>query len=213
MDERHLLLLGLLMAQRQHGYSINEFIERNLGRVSGMKRATAYALLEKLERDGLVSMETVETVGNYPPRKVYAITEAGRETFFAPMQQLLVDPEPSSSLRLAPGDGAAVAYDTTRSVVKGILNPAALLVLFTGIFMLMQLGLVGQSKPFWLTFMEQFGGLVALISAGLLTWQLRRFDTAASAEERSRRWRALNRTIAWIAAGIAVTIFVVALRL
>ncbi|HEY8497158.1 MAG TPA: hypothetical protein VIK98_09040, partial [Limnochordales bacterium] len=89
----------------------------------------------------------------------------------------------------------------------------SLLVLFTGIFMLMQLGLVGQSKPFWLTFMEQFGGMVALISAGLLTWQLRRFDTAASAEERSRRWRALNRTIAWIAAGIAVTIFVVALRL
>lgn len=80
------------------------------------------------------------------------------------------------SLRLAPGDGAAVAYDTTRSVVKGILNPTALLVLFTGIFMLMQLGLVGQSKPFWLTFMEQFGGMVALISAGLLTWQLRRFD-------------------------------------
>ncbi|OUN01653.1 MAG: hypothetical protein BAA04_00180 [Firmicutes bacterium ZCTH02-B6] len=98
MDERHLLLLGLLMAQRQHGYSINEFIERNLGRVSGMKRATAYALLEKLERDGLVSMETVETVGNYPPRKVYAITEAGRETFFALMQQLLVDPEPSPSV-------------------------------------------------------------------------------------------------------------------
>lgn len=97
MDERHLLLLGLLMAQRQHGYSINEFIERNLGRVSGMKRATAYALLEKLERDGLARMETVETVGNYPPRKVYAITDAGREAFFALLQQLLVDTEQGSS--------------------------------------------------------------------------------------------------------------------
>src|SRR5690606_12464627 len=92
-----LLLLGLLMAQRQHGYSINEFIERNLGRVSGMKRATAYALLEKLERDGLARMETVETVGNYPPRKVYAITDAGREAFFALLQQLLVDTEQGSS--------------------------------------------------------------------------------------------------------------------
>jgi len=55
--------------------------------------------------------------------------------------------------------------------------------------------------------------MVALMSAALLTWQLRRFDTATSVEERSRRWRALNRTIAWVGAGIAVTIFVVALRL
>ena len=78
MDERNLLLLGLLMAQSRHGYSINEFIERNLGRVSGMKRATAYSLLEKLERRGFVRMD-VETAGSYPPRKVYSITPAGRE--------------------------------------------------------------------------------------------------------------------------------------
>lgn len=89
MDERHLLLLGLLMAQSQHGYSINEFIENNLGRVSGMKRATAYALLERLEKQGLVDM-TTETVGNYPPRKVYSITPAGRHAFLELLQKLLV---------------------------------------------------------------------------------------------------------------------------
>lgn len=96
MDERHLLLLGLLMAQNQHGYSINEFIEKNLGRVSGMKRATAYALLERLERRGLVRMET-ETAGNYPPRKVYSITPAGREAFFDLLQELLVDVDEHAS--------------------------------------------------------------------------------------------------------------------
>lgn len=96
MDERHLLLLGLLMAQSQHGYSINEFIENNLGRVSGMKRATAYALLGRLEQRGLVRMDT-ETVGNYPPRKVYSITPAGREAFFDLLQELLVDTEERSS--------------------------------------------------------------------------------------------------------------------
>lgn len=96
MDERHLLLLGLLMAQSQHGYSINEFIERNLGRVSAMKRATAYSLLEKLERQGLVRMDT-ETVGNYPPRKVYSITPAGREAFFELLQELLVETDERSS--------------------------------------------------------------------------------------------------------------------
>lgn len=96
MDERHLLLLGLLMAQSQHGYSINEFIESNLGRVSGMKRATAYALLERLERKGLVRMET-ERVGNYPPRKVYSITPAGKEAFFDLLQELLVDTDRRAS--------------------------------------------------------------------------------------------------------------------
>ncbi len=117
------------------------------------------------------------------------------------------------SVHVASEDGAAVAYDTARSVIRGILNPAAILVLLTGIGMMMQLGLVGQSKPFWLDFMEQFGGTVALASAALLTWQMRRLSGAASATERARRWRTLNQTLAWIGAGVAVTILVVALRL
>lgn len=101
MDERHLLLLGLLMTQSQHGYSINEFIEKNLGRVSGMKRATAYALLDKLERQGLAQMHT-ETADNYPPRKVYSITPAGRKAFFDLLQQLLlVTDEGSSAVDIA----------------------------------------------------------------------------------------------------------------
>lgn len=117
------------------------------------------------------------------------------------------------SIRLSAPDGQSVAYDTTRSVVKGILNPCALMVLFTGIGMLMQMGLVGAAKPFWLTFMEQFGGMVALISAGMLSWQLRRLDRATTDEERTRRWRVLNQTIACVGAGVVVTIFIVALRL
>lgn len=117
-----MLLLGLLMAESQHGYSINEFIERNLGRVSGMKRATAYALLEKLERDGLVKMET-ETVGNYPPRKVYSLTPAGREAFYHLLPALLVDIErdPSAvdialmfSDWLEPGQVAALLQERVR---------------------------------------------------------------------------------------------------
>src|SRR5690606_35505164 len=88
MDERHLLLLGVLMAQSQHAYRINDFIETNLGRVSNMKRATAYALLERLEKRGLVRME-VQTVGNHPPRKVYSITEAGKQAFLDLLQALL----------------------------------------------------------------------------------------------------------------------------
>ena len=79
-DERALLLLGVLMSQDQHGYQINEFIERALCRVTTMKKPTAYALLDRLATGGFVSVSRTQ-VGNRPPRKVYSITPGGRTLF------------------------------------------------------------------------------------------------------------------------------------
>ncbi len=72
MDERSLFLLGILMVQSAHGYQINDFIEKNLIQVTDMKKATAYALLERMSRSGLVTVHT-EQEGNRPPRKVFSI--------------------------------------------------------------------------------------------------------------------------------------------
>jgi len=80
VDERELLILGLLKAQSQHGYQINEFIERNLGRVYDMKKSTAYAILKRLNQSGCVSV-TVEQEGNRPPRQVFSITDEGAKRF------------------------------------------------------------------------------------------------------------------------------------
>ncbi|WP_282936690.1 PadR family transcriptional regulator [Paenibacillus sp. RC67] len=80
MDERELLVLGLLMTQSQHGYQINEFIEKNLGRVSDMKKATAYSILKRLNQKGYVDV-AVEQEGNRPPRQIYTITPIGEEQF------------------------------------------------------------------------------------------------------------------------------------
>ncbi|SFL35793.1 Transcriptional regulator PadR-like family protein [Paenibacillus sp. 1_12] len=80
MDERELLVLGLLMTQSQHGYKINEFIENNLGRVSDMKKATAYSILKRLNQNGYVDV-TIEQEGNRPPRQIYTITPNGNEQF------------------------------------------------------------------------------------------------------------------------------------
>lgn len=79
-DERALLLLGVLMTQNQHGYQINDFIERRLCQVVTMKKPTAYALLDRLARGELVEVR-IEQVGNRPPRKVYSITPSGRDLF------------------------------------------------------------------------------------------------------------------------------------
>lgn len=88
MDERMLLLLGMLKAERQHGYQLNEFIEHNLGRVIDMKRSTAYTLLERLCTQGYVE-RMIEQEGNRPPRKVYQLTMSGEVQFTSLLKELL----------------------------------------------------------------------------------------------------------------------------
>jgi DNA-binding PadR family transcriptional regulator len=80
MDENELLILGLLREQEQHGYQINEFIEQKLGRLTTMKRPTAYATLDRLHKQGCVSVRT-EQPGNRAPRKVFALTAEGEQRF------------------------------------------------------------------------------------------------------------------------------------
>ena len=106
MDERTLLLLGILKVQSQHGYQINEFIEHNLGRVTGMKKPTAYALLERLGQQGYVTMHT-EQGSSGPPRKVYAITPAGEALFLTLLRGSLAEPDHITP----PGDIALMFLD------------------------------------------------------------------------------------------------------
>ena len=93
MDERTLLLLGMLRIQSQHGYQLNEFIEHNLARVTDMKKPTAYALLDRLEQSGAISAR-LEQEGNRPPRKVYAITAQGEQLFRRLLRETLASAEP-----------------------------------------------------------------------------------------------------------------------
>ncbi|MFN8515921.1 MAG: PadR family transcriptional regulator [Thermomicrobiales bacterium] len=96
-DERALLLLGVLAIQRQHGYQINDFIER-CG-VTAMKKPTAYALLDRLAAAGYIAVAT-EQAGNRPIRKVYEITDEGRVLF----RQLLERNIATADMPIAAGD-------------------------------------------------------------------------------------------------------------
>jgi DNA-binding PadR family transcriptional regulator len=98
MDERALLLLGVLRNESQHGYRLNDFIERNLPRF-GMKRPTAYATLDRLCHAGFVSYRE-EREGGRPPRKVYAITPQGETHFLDLLRASLAAPV----MPPAPGD-------------------------------------------------------------------------------------------------------------
>jgi DNA-binding PadR family transcriptional regulator len=88
MDHNALLLLGLLRTQSQHGYQLFDFIERNLSRITNLKKPTAYAMLDRFYKDGLVDVR-VEQEGNRPPRKVFELTESGQTRFLELLQETL----------------------------------------------------------------------------------------------------------------------------
>lgn len=94
MDDE-LLLLGLLSGSAMHGYQLNEVIERRLPLGWQLKPSTAYSRLDRLARRGLVEA-TAERVGRRPERKVYALTDAGREHFLALLRENLRSADPQS---------------------------------------------------------------------------------------------------------------------
>jgi DNA-binding PadR family transcriptional regulator len=78
--ENKLLLLGLLRRQEMHGYQLFEFIDRNLGYCTDLKKPTAYYLLNKMAQDGWIEEQTYQE-GNRPPRRVYHMTPAGEAAY------------------------------------------------------------------------------------------------------------------------------------
>jgi len=80
-------LLGFLHQQPMHGYEIHRRLSETegLGLVWYVKQNQLYALLGKLEKKGYVTT-TLEPQPNRPDRKVFHLTNAGRETFWTWLQ-------------------------------------------------------------------------------------------------------------------------------
>jgi DNA-binding PadR family transcriptional regulator len=86
--EPELLILGLLRSWDTHGYQLVDFLEKRLAYLIDLKKSTTYALLERLHRDGYVTM-TVEREGNRPERRVYKVTPEGEAHFFGLLRENL----------------------------------------------------------------------------------------------------------------------------
>lgn len=80
-------LLGFLQQEPKHGYAIHQELTdaASLGQVWQIKLGHLYALLGKLEDVGYITA-TTEPQDNKPPRKIFHLTEAGREAFLAWVQ-------------------------------------------------------------------------------------------------------------------------------
>jgi PadR family transcriptional regulator, regulatory protein PadR len=73
-----LAVMGVLYHERHYGYSLVRVLSES-GSIS-LKEGTVYPILARLDRDGLVRSEWVES-DQGPPRKYYELTKPGRQLF------------------------------------------------------------------------------------------------------------------------------------
>jgi PadR family transcriptional regulator PadR len=73
-----LAVMGVLYHERHYGYSLVRVLTET-GSIP-LKEGTIYPILARLNRDGLVSSQWVES-DQGPPRKYYALTLSGRQLF------------------------------------------------------------------------------------------------------------------------------------
>ena len=70
-----LAILSVLYHDRHYGYSLIRALTQNAS--ISLKEGTIYPILARLDRDGLVHSEWVESLQG-PPRKYYSLTADGR---------------------------------------------------------------------------------------------------------------------------------------
>ncbi len=73
-------VLGLLYDGPAHGYELCHELQSRLGEIWTLRTSHIYALLARLERDGLVHHERVDQETR-PAKKIFNITDDGRDTF------------------------------------------------------------------------------------------------------------------------------------
>ncbi len=73
-------VLGILALGEAHGYDICRRLHKGIGPIWKLGKSQVYALLTRLERDGLVAHERVGQE-NLPARNIFSITPTGEEVF------------------------------------------------------------------------------------------------------------------------------------
>lgn len=73
-------VLGILTLGEAHGYDICRRLHKGIGPIWKLGKSQVYALLSRLERDGLVAHERMGQE-NLPARNMFRITPTGEEAF------------------------------------------------------------------------------------------------------------------------------------
>jgi DNA-binding PadR family transcriptional regulator len=78
MSLRH-AILGILEYQPMHGYSLKRVLAEGVSTFWPVNLPAIYPSLRKLEEEGLVAHQVEATVDGRPDRKVFTITDEGRD--------------------------------------------------------------------------------------------------------------------------------------
>lgn len=81
MSSADLIILGLILDKPMSAYEIAQIIESQIiGMLVKISSPTVYKNIKRLHKENCLSMETVQE-GEMPPKKVYTVTQQGREHF------------------------------------------------------------------------------------------------------------------------------------
>ncbi|MFC0216605.1 PadR family transcriptional regulator [Paenibacillus chartarius] len=84
-----LFVLGELMTGEKHGYMLQDVLSNSVGLGRKISSGTLYPLLARLVEGGWIQLRTEEETKGGRTRKIYEITEAGRERFLELMKKPL----------------------------------------------------------------------------------------------------------------------------
>ncbi len=98
MTNAELAILSLIAEQPRHGYDIEQVIEvRGMREWTEIGFSSIYYLLNKLEKKSLIESHLQQAEGKGPARKVYSITQLGRQSQFEGIIAALSIPQRVSS--------------------------------------------------------------------------------------------------------------------
>ncbi len=93
MTVAELAILGLIVQEPQHGYQVEQVIEeRGMRDWADISFSSIYYILKKLEAKGHIAGKSEDKQTGGPPRKVYHVTDQGREAWHRGTLEVLSSP-------------------------------------------------------------------------------------------------------------------------
>ena len=83
-----LVILGLLMGGEKHPYEMQHIVKmRKVDKFISLYKGSIYYAVEQLKEEGLIEVAEVIREEKYPDKKVYRITERGKDAFYQLMEE------------------------------------------------------------------------------------------------------------------------------
>lgn len=119
MTNSEYLILGLLYKQPTHAYHLDQILtEDGFKKKVNLAFSSVYAVLKKLNKNGLVTSH-IEKVEKMPDKKIYSLTEKGKEDFLQNLKQYLSHPKAEkSSFELSLHFSNLIASEELKEILK-----------------------------------------------------------------------------------------------